>query len=196
MVADGFDNAQLQELRSTIKAAGTMTFIVGPRRGKVSSAYELEHATESEADAPEEKDDGIYADFSLSTAKSTLIDAIVVVGGAESVATLRTNGEAIQWINEAYKHFKTIGAVGEAVALLRSDTAVPDTALSEDDSVVSEHGVVTVRKFVPSGEPGSIVGTAVEAVKSLGKTGIFAKQYITAMGQHRHWDREVTRIPA
>ncbi|CAO3674368.1 unnamed protein product [Umbelopsis ramanniana] len=197
IVADGYDSTQLLELRAAIKAAGTMTFIIGPRRGKIKSSKQMENPEEEEPEgtSPETSDYGIYADFSLYTAKSTLFDAIVVPGGAQSINTLKNNGEAFQWINEAYKHHKTIGAVSDGVALLR-ESAIPPSLVSIDESITSEKGVVTAGIYSSSKQSDSIVGSAIEAVKSVGKTGNFAKSFIEALGQHRHWDRDVTRIPA
>jgi catalase len=193
---DGYDSAQLLELRSAIKAGGAMTFIVGPRRGKIKSSYQMDNTTEPETTSASEDEYGIYADFSLFTAKSTLFDAIIVPGGARSVETLRKNGEAIQFLNESYKHFKTIGAVAEAVDLLRECASIPSTSLSEDKSVVSENGIVTVKDYASSTQTESLVGSAIEAVKSLGKARSFGKSFIEALGQHRHWNRDVSRTPA
>lgn len=174
-----------------------MTYIIGPRRGKIKSSKQMENPVEVELEgtSPEISEYGIYADFSLYTAKSTLFDAIVVPGGAQSINTLKNNGEAFQWINEAYKHHKTIGAVNEGVALLR-ESAIPPSLISVDESITTEKGVVTAGVYNSSKESESIVGNAIEAVKSIGKTGNFVKSFIEALGQHRHWERDVTRIPA
>ncbi|GAB5594000.1 catalase 1 [Umbelopsis nana] len=195
IVADGYDSAQALGLRAALKAAGALTLIIGPRRGKIKSANQQETATEPEPSTPSEDEHGLHADFSLFTAKSTMFDAIVIPGGAQSVETLRQNGEAIQWINEAYKHSKTIGAFGDAVALLRS-SSLPSIKISTDENVVSEHGVVTAGQFTSEKESESLVGSAIEAVKGLGKETTFSKAFIDAIGQHRHWNRDVSRIPA
>jgi hypothetical protein len=57
-------------------------------------------------------------DFALYTVKSTLFDAVFIPGGQKSVTAL-TKGDVIGFINEAYKHFKAVGASGEGVQLLQ-----------------------------------------------------------------------------
>ena len=58
------------------------------------------------------------ADFSFLTGSSVLFDAVYVPGGEASVAALKNEAEAANFLSEAYKHCKTIAASGAGVELL------------------------------------------------------------------------------
>ena len=64
--------------------------------------------------------DELPIDFSLLTASSVLFDAVYVPGGAESVAALSAERDAVEFVTEAYRHCKPIAATGEGVDLLRA----------------------------------------------------------------------------
>jgi catalase len=49
---------------------------------------------------------------------SVAFDAVFVPGGADSIAALGTNGVALHFLLEAYKHLKAIALSGEASQLL------------------------------------------------------------------------------
>jgi len=98
-----------------------------------------------------------------------LFDAVYVPGGAASIATLQENAAAIHFTNEAYKHCKTIAVTGDGIVLLRATYA--GATLSADN---------------PDGEPliaeeGMIIGSDADSV---------ASEFINAIAQHRHWQRE------
>jgi catalase len=59
-------------------------------------------------------------DKTFLTSASVLFDAIYVPGGAESVETLKMQGDAVHFINEAFKHCKPIVAIAEGVELLKT----------------------------------------------------------------------------
>ena len=62
--------------------------------------------------------------FSLLTASSVLFDAVYVPGGAESIATLKTDPAALEFIAEAYKHAKAIALLRPAPSYSRPLRAV------------------------------------------------------------------------
>jgi len=195
VVADGYDKAQLLELRTAIKSAQAMTFIVGPRRGPIKSRDQLE-TLKSDQESVALDEEGISADFSFLTSRSTLFDAPVLLGGSQGLDSLPQRGEVIHYINEAYKHYKTVGAVGEAVDFVRKYCAIPDNMLSTDNTVVSNNGVVTVARWSSTAESESIVEHAVEAVKKIGKSSGYSKTFVDAVAQHRHWNRDISDVPA
>ena len=49
---------------------------------------------------------------------SVIFDAVFVPGGAASIKALSTNGVALHYVLEAYKHLKAIALQGEAKQLL------------------------------------------------------------------------------
>jgi catalase len=114
----------------------------------------------------------------ISTA-SVLFDAVYIPGGRKSVEILKTEGEAIHFVNEAFKHCKPIAAMTDGIDLLRA-SSIGGVSLAEEGSrgqIVADEGVVTAS------------GSAdMEA---------FTKTFMEAIAKHRHWNREVReQVPA
>lgn len=123
--------------------------------------------------------DTIESDKSYITTASVLFDAVYVPGGKESVETLKEQGDAVHFINEVFKHCKAIGATSEGVELFMS-SQMPGIRLAEGNGrrTVSDQGVVTIRNG--------------------GTTNSFVRDFILAIAQHRHWERErkKDKVPA
>ncbi len=121
-----------------------------------------------------ENNHGIKVNESFLTASSVLFDAVYVAGGINCVATLASNPDAIHFVNEAYKHCKAIAADASAVQVLKATyfgRNLPEDAGAE---TVMEEGIII----------------SSDATDLAGK-------FITAVAQHRFWDREKARkIPA
>ena len=106
-------------------------------------------------------------------------DAIFVPGGSQSVGTLRGEGDAVHFINEAFKHCKAIAAAGEGVDLLVSSNITDLTAgvQKAEAAIAALPGVVADR-------------TATDAAA-------LAKRFIAAIAEHRHFTRtQKERVPA
>jgi catalase len=163
LVADGFDDAAVLNMAKAIEAAGPMAKFVAPRGGTLQGAKGKE----------------LTVDFSLLTTSSAIFDAVYVPGGAESVKTLLREAEAIHFINEAYKHCKTIAATGEGIDLLRASYAGGKRQVGEG------------AKNLPTlAGDGIIVSLALDAHK-------VANDFIAAIAQHRHWSRrQKGNVPA
>jgi len=114
----------------------------------------------------------IKADFSFLTGASVLFDAVYVPGGEASTEALTNEPEAVNFLNEAHKHCKPLAASGEGVDLLNSSDARVDitTQKSGGDGLGINRGVVTSRNARLSDR--------------------FSKEFIKAIAQHRHWERE------
>jgi catalase len=121
-------------------------------------------------------DGGLNADRGLLTMASVLYDAVLVAGGRASVDALCSNGAALRYIAEAYKHGKAVGAIDHGVDLLRASPL--NGALLSDDSLVDEHGVVTLA---------STGNADLEA---------FTTAFAEAIAAHRHFDRAQELVPA
>lgn len=102
LVADGFNNVELQAIRAALASAKATTWIIGPRRGTVYS--------ESQTIG---MGSGITADHHFNGQRSTLFDAIFIPSGAEHAKALLQNGRAVHWVREAFGHCKAIGAIGD-----------------------------------------------------------------------------------
>jgi catalase len=115
----------------------------------------------------------MMVDKAFVTTASVLFDAVYVPGGAESAAALRRNGDAIHFVNEAFRHCKPLAFSGEGIELLRR--ANIGMELEAKDGFRSMHGVVT------GGDAGHE----------------FVDAFVEAIAQHRHWDRaEKDMVPA
>lgn len=118
-------------------------------------------------------------DYSLLTTSSVMFDAVYVPGGARSIAALLGEAKAVHFINEAYMHCKTIAATTEGADLLGA-SYWGSRVLAAGDG----------RGSLVEPEPGVIVG-------SDGQVGQVAEEFINAIAQHRHWERErKEQVPA
>jgi catalase len=150
LAADGVDSKSLMTVRKQLEDAGATVEVVSKLLGKLKSAA----------------GDPVHVDKNYVTAASVMYDGVIVAGGVDSVAALATHGDAMHWINETYKHGKTVGAVGEGVDLLRG-AKFADVRIADGDGAMADRGVVTAR------DPGA-----------------FATAYLEALAQYRHWDRQ------
>jgi catalase len=150
LAANGVDAASLADIRSALEEAGVTVEVISKLLGELKPAA----------------GDAVKVDRNYVTAASVLYDGVLVAGGEDSVAALRTHGDALHWINETFKHCKTVGAIGEGVELLRH-AQLGDLRFADGSEPVMDHGVVTAR-------------TA---------SGPFASAFLDALGEYRHWDR-------
>lgn len=163
LAADGFNHAEMMAVRRALHEAGAQTEVVSKFLGMLQS----------------DNGEAVEVDKNYVTTASIMYDAVVVPGGDESVALLKKQGDALHFVNEAFKHGKPIGAMGEGVELLMEADiegvifAGPQT----EEELVSNKGVVTSRDGIgPSA---------------------FTQSLIEAIAAHRHWDRETKeRVPA
>lgn len=156
LVADGFDDAAVQNMAKALAAAGAMSKLIAPHGGLLGARSGKDYSV----------------DFSLLTTSSVLFDAVYLPGGIESVKTLLREADAIHFINEAYKHCKTIAATGEGVDLLRASYAGGELQMNED------------AKDLPTlARDGVIVSLGSDARK-------VADDFIASIAEHRHWSRE------
>lgn len=157
LAADGCDGVAIAGMKKALLGAGAMCKIIAPRLGFLAPA----------------KGEIIPIDFSLLTASSVLFDAVYVPGGEASVDALLAEADAIHFINEMYKHCKTIGASGEGVQLIDASyvgAIQPDGEITDGTDALTQEGVVVSR----DAKPAKIVAS-----------------FITAISKHRHWSREL-----
>jgi catalase len=93
-----------------------------------------------------------------------------VPDGVESIDSLLQENESTNFVLEAYRHCKTIGAAGAGAELLRA------AGLPLPEMTDGSNGEGT--------EPGVVVGD--------GDVATLAAGFIEAMSLHRHWGREST----
>jgi len=116
----------------------------------------------------------VPVDKSFLTTASVLYDAVYVPGGTNSVATLEACADAIHFLNEAFKHCKAISADSQALQVLEATYFRKKLPLEFSDETVLREGIV-IGDDIPK----------------------LANQFISAVEQHRFWERENGRkIPA
>ena len=155
LAADGVDGAQIAILEGALSAAHVSAEIVSKFGGMIKSV-----------DGGE-----IEVDQTFLTAASVVYDAVYVPGGAQSITALKAHGEAMNFLQEAFKHFKPISASGEGVDLLiQSDLTGIDLSQT-NGKIADQFGVVTLR------DPLKMVA--------------FAQSFLDAIKEHRFWKRPV-----
>lgn len=121
-----------------------------------------------------EDDSHVEVKRSFLTAASVLYDAVYVPGGVNSVATLSNEANAIHFLNEAFKHCKPIAADSAAMQVIEQTYFLNKLPKQFNDENVMRDGV-----------------TIQEDAETL------STQFISAMKQHRFWEREKPRrVPA
>ena len=152
LAADGVNGKELMTVKQALTKEGAHAKIVSKHGGKIKDANGAE----------------LDAEMTFLTASSVLFDAIYVPGGTQSIKTLKSDGDAVPFISEAFKHFKAIAASSEGVELF-SSADLKGVNIAANGKVTNDKGVVTC----PSG----------------GDLSKFSQEYIKAIMQHRHWMR-------
>lgn len=153
---NGFNYEEITQVMDALNKAGVHSEIVSKNLGMITST------------------DGKQLEVGKNfvTTGSIKYDGLYIAVGKESVATLTMQGDALHFINEAFKHAKTIGASNEGVDLLMASavkntmTVAPDTKCQ----VTNNLGVVTVQNATDMND--------------------FSNEFISALAQHRHWGRQ------
>jgi catalase len=103
-------------------------------------------------------------DATLENSPSVLFDAVVLAGGAEAVDTMCLDGRTLEFAKDQYRHCKTILALGDSSRVLEK-AGIPLILRSGDD------------------DPGLLIE---------GQEGreANAQSFITAIGRHRHVERD------
>jgi len=146
IATDGVSEACVMNIKNALLKADAKGLIVAPHLGAITT----------------DAGGAISVDFSFLTASSVLFDAVYVADGLDLNA-LAEEDAVNEFLNDAYKHCKVIGADGKATALL-SGTSFANKISNEDGGLLL------------TGEPAS---------------DAFANDFIAAMGNHRYWEREV-----
>ena len=159
LVADGVETGAMKIVQQALLDAGAACKVVGPHLGFVSTSSGQQLAV----------------DCTYSNMPSVMFDAVLVPSGASSAKALVANGDAVHFVLEAFKHFKTICVIGEGVELLRS------LGITAPGPGPGSEGVAGV--LVGKSEPTARV--------QLGQ------DFVAAIGKHRHWSRaNVEAVPA
>jgi catalase len=144
LVADGFEEESLVNFKKTIEKEEAKVSIIAPKLGRIIS----ETGTE------------LKVNETLLNAASVLFDAVFVCGGSKSVETLLAEPNAVEFVDEAFKHCKPIAAQGEGAELFKASNRI-SKELNKETNPLS----------------GILVDKSPE-------------EFVSAIAQHRFWDRE------
>ncbi len=148
LAANGMQGESVSQLIDALNAAGADPRLLGGRLGAVTC----------------EEGQSFEIDATLENSPAVLFDAVVLPDGTKAVDGLLKDGQILQFLQDQYRHGKTILAFGAASKLL--DAAGIATAL-------------------PSGkqDPGVLIAASTKA-------GSDARAFIAAVAKHRHPSRE------
>ena len=145
LCSEGVDTAAINAMKAALNKEGATIKIIAPHLGVIKTNDGSE----------------VKVDQSFLIAASVLFDAVYIPGG-KNMGFLSSKPEVIEFINEAFKHCKVIGA--------------------NDSAIFTETNV----KSVLNGDE-DVEGIVLDANK---EDGDFTKSFIAAMGEHRFWNRE------
>lgn len=158
LAADGVEEFSVTQMKELLEAAGAVVEVVAPRLGHIKAWNEQE----------------IMVDKSLLTASSVFYDAVYVPAGTNSIAALAAEGDAVHFLNEAYRHCKAVACDEDGIELLRHTYFAHVLPAGDAKNAVAD--------------PGVIIGN---------KLADLAKRFIGAVAMHRFWEREKPRkVPA
>jgi len=146
LAGDGCSDADLNIMLKALGEHGAQAKVVGPRLGYLETAGGA----------------SVKIHFSLLTASSVLFDAVYVPGGQDSVAALKRDPAAAEFVVEAYKHGKALAVAGAGAQLLESISFLREPGTQDEAIVVAEDGA----------------------------TEGMAAKFIAAVAKHRNWKRE------
>jgi len=152
IIREGFDYDQVAAFQKIVQDAGAHYEVISKWLGNIKASNGRE----------------IEAEKNFDTTVSVFYDGVFIPGG-KHIDELKETGEAIFFIAESFKHFKTIALAGEAVQMLA--VARIDGLNTSTSAATVDHGVVTTQ----SGAGDNF--------------SQFGKLFIDGVGNHRHWER-------
>jgi catalase len=152
LIAEGSDGNGIARMEKALNAQGATTHLVGRHVGPIQTT-----------------DGELIAEHSVVTASSVLFDAVYIPGGAAGVEALASEPQAIEFVVDAFKHYKAIAATGAATQLL---------------AAAGISGARPHPEAGPDADPrdGVITGGDKEVAK-------VATAFIAVIAQHRAWTR-------
>ncbi len=149
LVADGFEQVELEEPREALENAGAETDIVSPSGDEVQG---WDHDQEGDA---------FEVDVPLDEAKAAEYDALLLPGGVMNPDTLRTMPAAVEFAKAFFAAGKPVAAICHGPQLLIEADVVKGKKMTSfpslktdlknagaewvDEAVVCDHGLVTSR---------------------------------------------------
>lgn len=150
LAADGFEQAELEEPKKALDAAGATTEIVSPAKGEIQG---MRHA---------DKGDMFPVDVELDEAHAEDYDGLMIPGGLMNPDTLRSTPAALKFVRHFFEEGKPVAAICHAPWVLIDAGVVRERTITSwpaiqtdvrnaganwvDEEVVVDNGLVTSRK--------------------------------------------------
>lgn len=109
LVADGASGKDVKAICDVLTGVGVHPQIFAPHMGAIKTVEGNE----------------LKVDGTIEGNPSVVVDAVIVPGGKEAVASLKADANAAYYLRQAYRHLKAIALVGDAREML-SAAALPD----------------------------------------------------------------------
>jgi len=143
---DGVNETSVMNMKKALLKENAKACIIGPHLGFVAT----------------EANGKIEVDFSFLTSSSVLFDALFIPDG-ENQELLTSDPDVMEFLNDAYRHCKIIGADGNGIDLLSAPQFLAKDALLQDEGIIKSNP---------------------ENGKSL------QTEFISAIKMHRYWKLE------
>ncbi|HWA25159.1 MAG TPA: type 1 glutamine amidotransferase domain-containing protein [Lacunisphaera sp.] len=150
LVADGFEQVELDQPRAALDQAGAKTQVVSPARNRVKGVNHDQPAA------------GVTVDVALESARSENYDALFLPGGVMNPDALRQDKVAVDFVRSFFEAGKPVAAICHGPQILIEADVVRDRTLTSypsvktdlrnagaiwvDKEVVVDNGLVTSRK--------------------------------------------------
>jgi catalase len=170
LAADGVDAGQYEQVRDALTERGAAVELVAPHAGEIR-AGEGSGSTGPDGST-------LSVAHSLLTDKSVVFDAVIVAGGEQSTDLLKARPDVADFLRQAYRHGKAVGAYGSG----RDVLAAAHLGDADHDAAAAEKGAAA-----PPAEEGVIVADP-RAPEGRALTE-FATAFADAVGRHRAWNR-------
>lgn len=148
LATDGVDDKTFNSVRSALLNAGATPAVIANHLGTIVSSKGM----------------SIKVDESLLTTSSVLFDAVYIAGGKESIDSFLKAPESLEFINQAYKHFKPICINNEGIELYNASDACQKPNDNNDHAKLEEAGILINKN---------------------------SEEFIDAVAKHRFWNRKI-----
>lgn len=153
LAAHGVSAAQLLAMQQALKAMGIGTDVVSQFGGSIQSVEGQE----------------VEVSQTFSTCASVMFDAVYIPGGKKSVEALKLNPKALEFVQEAFRHYKPISASCDGINLLSQSGIQGFANIQANGKIQNDLGVVITNQEANMKE--------------------FSDTFVDALNEHRYWTR-------
>ncbi|MEM1270872.1 MAG: type 1 glutamine amidotransferase domain-containing protein [Bacteroidota bacterium] len=166
LATNGFEEVELTEPMTALKEAGAQVHVIAPESGTIR-AWDQDHWSGA-----------VNVDLTLSEAQADDYDSLVLPGGVMNPDTLRTNADAIAFIEAFFEAGKPVASICHGPWLLIEAGAAKGRRLTSypsiktdlinagaewvDEDVVVDQGLVTSRN---PGDLPAFIGKVIEETR-------------------------------